>query len=917
MKGTIESIAFNRGILSRLGTARVDIKRTALSAAVMSNWMPRVLGSMMLRPGLGYLGATRFNSKTRLIPFVFSSSDAAVIECTSTNMRVWANDALVSRPAVTAVITNGEFVGSLAGWTDADEAGATSTWDAGGSLSLSGSGTNSAIRYQLVTVVESGVEHGLRVVVGRGTVMLRVGSTVGGAEYLSDVSLRAGEHSIAFTPAGNFYVQLANITPNAALVDRVSFDAEGPISITTPWFEQNLPDLRWTQSGDVIFVACKDVAPARIERRADNSWSCVNYDAQDGPFLLDNVSPTTITASSITGAVTLTASKKIFKSGNVDGLYKLRSVGQSVTANLASDNSFTNSIRVVGTGEGRRFGIVIAGTFTANVILQYSSDNATWLDRSTFTAPTSTTVLDGLENQIIYYRLGIKTGGYTSGAAGATLNYSAGSITGTVRVTGFVDETQVIGEVLIDLGSTTATQDWAEGAWSTRRGFPTSVALHDGRLFWAGNDRFWGSVTDQFETFDADFIGDAGPISRSIGEGPVDNVTWLMSLNRMVAGTGGALIECRSSSLDEPLTPTNFTPKVAATRGCSSVAAVKVDNSAIFVQRSGFRVFEMNNNTAAGTGVLSEINDLTMMAPEVCEPGIVVMAAQREPDTRLHCVLADGTVAVLVWDSAENVICWSKLETAGSIEDVAIIPGTDEDAVYYVVRRTVNGTERRYFERLALERECRGGAVNKLADSFVYAAGSGSSITGLDHLEGQQVVVWAGGQDLGTFTVAGGSVVLPANGEGGIEALGSEGGEDIGSEDGEAIGTESDGSAAYANRMAGLPYDATFKSTKLASAMQGRSGLTLKKKVHYLGLVLADTHPNGLRYGPDFNRMDPLPQMDRYAQVPANDAWDELDTAGIKFPGEWDTDSRICLKASAPRACTALAVVADMDTNTR
>jgi hypothetical protein len=881
MQGSQSLIAFNRGRISRLAMARVDLKRTALSAAIQTNWMPRVLGSMMLRPGLGYLGSTRFNSVTRTIPFVFSSTDTAVIEATSTNLRFWVNDALVTRSAVTATITNGEFGTNITGWTDADEAGATSDWVSGGYMGLTGTGTNAAIRYQLVTVVESGTQHSLRISVTRGPVTLRIGSTIGGSEFLSDASLGAGEHSITFTPTANFYIQFSNTTENQAWIDRVAFDGSGVISLTSPWFEADLSLLRWYQSGDVIFVACEGKQQYKIERRSGNSWSCVKYQPRDGPFLVDNTSTITITASAITGNITLTASRAIFKSTNVGGLYRLRSVGQTVSAALGAENTFTNSIRVTGTGEARRFGIVISGTFTATVTLQYSTDNTTWQDHTNYTTATSTTLLDGLDNQIVYYRIGIKTGNYTSGTANATLSYSSGSITGTVRITGYTSETSASAEVLTDLGGTAATSDWAEGAWSDRRGWPSAVVIHDGRLFWAGKDKFWGSVTDQFETFDDEFEGDAGPINRSIGYGPVDSVNWMLSLNRLMAGTAGSEIACRSSSFNEPLTPTNFTPKDSSTQGSARVPAIKVDNKGLFVQRNGRRLYEMVYD-AAGDDYVPE--DLTLLIPEIGDPGIVAMAAQRKPDTRIHAVRSDGTVGVLVFDRSENVICWVDIETTGDVEDVCILPGSEEDAVYYVVKRTIGGTDYRFLEKWATESEARGAAINKVADSFVYAAAASNTITGLSHLEGQQVVAWGGGLDLGTFTVSGGSITLHA-------------------------------STTYTHRCAGLTYQARYKSSKLAYAFAGRSGLTLRKKINTLAVILADAHPEGLRYGPSFDWLDSLPQTERYAAVNLDEVWEDYDAEAFEFSGEWDTDARLCLVADAPRSCTVLAALIEMDTN--
>src|SRR5688572_25065956 len=112
--------------MSRLGAARVDIARHALSAEVFTNWMARVLGSMMLRPGAEYLGSTKSNAKAKSLPFVFSSDDTAQLEVTESVLRVLIDDVLISRPAVTAAVTNGAFTSNVTGWTDNDESGAVS-----------------------------------------------------------------------------------------------------------------------------------------------------------------------------------------------------------------------------------------------------------------------------------------------------------------------------------------------------------------------------------------------------------------------------------------------------------------------------------------------------------------------------------------------------------------------------------------------------------------------------------------------------------------------------------------------------------------------------------------------------------------------------------------------------------------------
>jgi hypothetical protein len=878
MKGTQPILSMNRGIMSRLALARTDLKRTAVSASIQENWSPRKLGPMMLRPGMGYIAPLYSDVNARLIPFIFSTTDTALIEISSASrMRVLVNDAVITRTAMTAIITNGNFTTDLSGWTDADEAGAVSAWVTGGGfMGLTGTGPNAAIRYQQVTLTQSGVVHGLRIRVSRGPIQFRVGSTAGGAEYLAETSLGVGEHSITFAPTTNFFIQFSNRTTNTVLLDSVAFDPGGALELVSPWDLADLDNIRYYQSGDVVFIATSGMKQYQIERRDGGSWSIVEYQTTDGPFRVINTTRTTLTPSALTGSIGITASTPVFRSTNVGSLYKITSQGQTVTDAFSSDNDFSNTISVTGVGETRRFNFTISGTFVATVTIQRSfDDGSSWLDVVSYTTAQSSSYIDGLDNAVALYRIGVKTGDYTSGTANCTLVYSSGTISGVVRVTNYASETSVVADVLTDLGGTAATPLWAEGDWSPRRGYPSAVAIHDGRLFWAGKDRVWGSVTDAFTSFSTDVIGDAGPISRSIGFGPVDNINWLLSMNRLMAGTAASELSFRSSSLDEPLTPTNFTPKESSTQGSSAVQAVKVDEFGLFVQRCGSRLYKL----AFDAYGMSSTEDLSIFVPELCAAGIVRVSVQRQPETRVHCVLGDGTCAVVVFDPAENLLCWWLHVTDGDIKDVAVLPGTQEDSVYYIVDR--DGAYG--FEKLALESEAHGAAVNKIADAFVYAAGASTTITGLSHLEGRDVVTWGNGKSQGTLTVSGGSVTLPES---------------------------------CTDRCAGLPYQARFKSMKLAYVVEpGGAGLTQTKRINSIAPLMLDTHARGLQFGPDFDTLSYMPEVERGAVIDLDSIWDEYDAPSTPFQGKWDTDSRLCLVANAPLPCTVSGIIIDMSSH--
>lgn len=896
MRQTPALFAFNRGKVSPLGIARVDQKRVALSAETFTNWICRALGPMSLRPGWAYLGSTKSNAAARFLKFIFSTTDTALIELTDVLMRVWVSDALITRPSVSTAITNGTFGSDITGWTDSDEAGGTSAWVTGGYMGLTGNGTAAAIRDQTVTVAaaDQNVEHALRIVVNRGPVTLRVGSTSGGDEYVSETELGTGIHSLAFTPTGNFYVRLMSRHNRLIRVDSCTVEASGVMEITTPWAAADLSKVRYDQSGDIVFTACAGYQQRKIERRATRSWSLVLYAPEDGPFRVENTGATTLTASAISGNITLTASAALFKYTHVGALFRHVSTGQTVAAAVTSAAAtWSSAIRVTGVGaSSRTFTINISNTWTGTMTLQRSidSDAGPWSNVSTYTANTTTTLNDGLDNQIVYYRIGAAAAGWASGTADVSLVYASGSVTGVARITDYSSATSVSAEVLTALGGTTAVDTWSEGAWSDRRGWPTAVRFHEGRLWWAGKNGIFGSISDAFDGFDPDYEGDAAPINRTIGAGPVDTINWILSMQRMILGAQGAEFSVRSSSLDEPLTPTNFNMKPASTQGSSAVEPARIDQRGVYVDRSGIKVYEL-----AFDGQSYDYNsiDMTALVPENGYPGIVRLDIQRKPDTRIHCVRSDGTVAMAVFDKTEDVLAWFDLETDGDVEDVVTLPGANgsvEDQVYYVVKRTINGSTVRYLEKWASELDCRGGTLNLQGDSFVTYSGSATTaITGLSHLEGESVVVWADGADVGTneatspwsqtYTVSGGQITL---------------------------------ATAASSVMVGLPATGQWKSSKLGLQQSAAATiLNQQKRLSHIGLVLAWAHAHGLRFGPDFDNLDNMPDIEQGKLVTGmRSAYDEQE---IEFGGVWESNLRLCLQAQFPRPCTVLGVAVDME----
>lgn len=914
--------AFNRGIISPLALTRIDLKRYALSASTMLNWMPRELGSMMLRPGTAYVDVvTSGNNPAVHIPFIYSIVDTAIVEMTFEAMRVRVNEAHITRASVATAITNGNFNGNLNNWTQSDSPGCTSAWATGNYMSLIGTLFNFAARYQQVTVAsgDRGKEHGLHIIIAKGYVNLAVGTSAGDGTYVFLKNLGPGEYSFSFTPTNNFYVEFSSSTQYASLVQSVAIEAAGSMTIATPFQSTDLNNIRWDQSADVLFLAINGYQQYKIERfvntnSANDSWALVKYYADDGPFQIENTDNSVqLTPSAVNGDITISASNSFFTSNMVGVLLRIESQGQFVTVTLGAQNEFSDPIEVTGIGSQRQLNFTITGTFVATITIQQSvGAPGAWVDYLSYTSTQNTSFNDGDDNQIIYYRIGIKTGNYTSGSAVATMTFNGGSIKGIARIDAVNSATSVNAHVLKAFGGTGASTNWWEGVWGDGNGFPTVPVLYEGRLWWLGNDYIIASVSDAYGSFDDTVIGDSAPIIRTLAQGPVSIINWALGLNRLLVGCDGNEQSVRSDSLDAPLTATNFNVKSPSTRGSSAAAALKIDVNGIFIQRGdpandntlGTRLIQM---AYQGTWAIIDYTstDLSEFCPEILAQGIVKIAVQRKIDTRIHCLMADGTVVICVYDPIEDMKSFIQVQLpGGTVEDIFVMPGGVEDKVYYSVVRVINGTTYRYLERWAMESECTGLPMAKNVDShIVYSGAAVTTITGLSSLEGQTVNVWGWntsapftvtmpdgstqtvGRDMGTYTVTSGTITgLPA---------------------------------AVTNAVVGIGYTAPWQSVKLAQTIQGGTTLGQVKNIDHLGVILANAHSQGLQYGPNFNDMQPMPLNEGGYNIDPNTVWSAYDNEPFEFDGDWDTDSRLCLLAASPRPVTITAAVIEMKTNVK
>jgi hypothetical protein len=967
--------SLNAGEVSKIALARADVAKLRMAAACQVNWLPYVVGPMALRPGLVYVGEVLGNAPARLVRFVFSKLDTALIELTANQMRVWINEALVTRAAVATAIGDPSFQGAGNWLTTSTTSGASATVGGGVcTLTCQPAGGLAQIQ-QTVTVPQSaiGIEHAIRIVVTQGPVVFRAGSTAGAADLIPQTTLDTGTHSLAFTPgSASLCIQIESTDPWAKTLTSCAIEAAGALVLPTPWAAADLPNIRYDQSGDIIFIACHGQQQYKIERRAARSWSTVLFYSDNGPFQASPGIKANFTPGAYSGNTTLTSDRPWFQPGHVGCLFRVFSNGQFNQTVLGAQNAFTPAVRVTGVGATRNYTWTASGTYSGTLTWQRSFDGATsgFIDvpngaqgtsgqtGTIFSSTTGgTSGTPDLDNVIAWERVGFKAGNYASGNVTVSSNYTGGGGYGIFRVTGYTSPTQISIAILQPFTSLQASSDWVEGDWSAVNGFPTAVCFHEGRLAWFGGNQAWLSASDDFTNYadirpDGTSTGDGGAINATLGSGPVDAISWGLSLTRLLLGREQSIMSARSSNFDQPVTPTGIVIRDCSDQGAQRLPAIKAGKRGIFVQQSGRRVYELAFNPQE---MDYDDRDLTRLNLDIGKAGFTDIDKATQPDKMILLPRGDGQCAALVYDAKDEVEAWWRIQTLGVIENVAVLPSSGiEDLVYFVVRRTVNGLTRRFIERLAPRDACVGGAINQQLDCHVVYQGAPAVTVTLAHLPNTQVAVWADGQAIGSgMTNSSGVLTLPdgqahANIVAGLAgtviaktAVSATGTLTVGApyngcpaEVFADIGATGDpvhvGSAVVQNGTVTLPngqqaltiiaclgYVAPFMSAKLAYAAQLGTALTQRKRIDHIGLVLYDAGSQGLQFGQRFDALDNLPLCEAGAATPPATTWSEYDEPMIEAPGSWQTDARLCLLAQAPNPCTVGGVVIGLATNER
>lgn len=147
------------------------------------------------------------------------------------------------------------------------------------------------------------------------------------------------------------------------------------------------------------------------------------------------------------------------------------------------------------------------------------------------------------------------------------------------------------------------------------------------------------------------------------------------------------------------ITPGEVNLKQQSAYGCSDLAPIILDGSAIFVQARGSFVREIQFDQQSG-GFRG--SDLTIYAKHLVEDNTIVdWAYQHSPHSLVWAVRDDGVLLSMTYVKEQQILAWARHDLEGGfVENVCVVPEGNEDKLYLIVKRTINGVVKRYLERM-------------------------------------------------------------------------------------------------------------------------------------------------------------------------------------------------------------------------
>lgn len=363
-------------------------------------------------------------------------------------------------------------------------------------------------------------------------------------------------------------------------------------------------------------------------------------------------------------------------------------------------------------------------------------------------------------------------------------------------------------------------------------------------------------------------------ISFKIASRERHKVMHLVPLNRLLVLTESGEWAVASINSDA-ITPASIALKSQSFIGSDYVRPQIVNNNILYCAARGGHVREMGYSYNAGGYTTG---DVSIRCAHLFDGyRLTDSAFSKAPHPIAWFVSSSGSLLGLTYIPDQQIAAWHEHTTLGRFESVASVAEGDEDAVYVVTLRMVNGKFTRFIERM----QSRSFQDDK--DAFfvdcggTYAGDETRRVTGINWLEGETVSILADGSELPQQTVKDGAIDLPV--------------------------------AAHTVHV-GLPIDAKF--TTLPVTITDKSGQGGEDKLKNINSVFMRVYrSSGIFVGPEDGEL--VEYRQRTTETPGDPPAPVTGGIEIDLHPDWNDSGCVTVSQKSPMPLTVLSITSDIE----
>jgi hypothetical protein len=296
MKATPILTSFAGGELTPFLNGRVDFDKYSIGCRTLENFFIHPHGPAQNRSGFRFVAEAKGNTNNvQLIPFIFSTEQAYIIELghdgSNGYMRFYMNGGqiVLDWASATELVTNGGFDVDTSSWTALNSASLSSIagGQSGNCCQCQENGADNPGLSQTITVAEH-TQYKLKFYVQAGTEATywyeiydeSNAATIYTADKAEATASWVQHEKEFYTPMGcisitiKFYVECAAGSGLTCLFDTIELKSlEEPYEITAPYASADIPDVKYCQSADVMYLTHPSYGLRKLSRTGHTSWT--------------------------------------------------------------------------------------------------------------------------------------------------------------------------------------------------------------------------------------------------------------------------------------------------------------------------------------------------------------------------------------------------------------------------------------------------------------------------------------------------------------------------------------------------------------------------------------------------------------------------------------------------------------------